>query len=340
MFEHLLVTAITISVTCTIILLIIRAIYVAKIAVTGTHRRLHPPTEYQRAIERDPSIEYSQAFLQPDTKSARVMCVHKWRSTKQPAKAICVYVHGLASYGVFCASHVPLLVANGFTVIAPDHRGHGSSDGVHCFFTSVEVLVEDLWFAIKSSREDGLPVFLMGSSLGGLVSLKLSLDERTASVIKGVVALAPAVVPNPASVPSCAVVWVARVLCAMFPELPLAHVGKGKGYTDLEAEIRDKKHPHHYLGPTRVGVGMALLRGMRSLSLQLHQITTPLLVIHGDQDKLCHLSGSQRLVDEASSRDKQLLVYPGVNHVLLREPNGMSDRIIMDASAWMTQRLK
>jgi alpha-beta hydrolase superfamily lysophospholipase len=60
-----------------------------------------------------------------------------------------------------------------------DHYGHGRSDGIHALVHSVDELVEDLKYhiALLKSRSEfnKLPFFIMGISLGGMITLKYSL---------------------------------------------------------------------------------------------------------------------------------------------------------------------
>jgi 2,6-dihydroxypseudooxynicotine hydrolase len=45
------------------------------------------------------------------------------------------------------------------------------------------------------------------------------------------------------------------------------------------------------------------------------KITCPLLIVHGDQDKTAPLAGAREYHETAGSRDKELCVIAGGNHV-------------------------
>ena len=54
-----------------------------------------------------------------------------------------------------------------------------------------------------------------------------------------------------------------------------------------------------------------MVQTLQYLEKNCCNIEMPFLVMHGDQDKYCDLSGSQLLYDEAKSKDKEIKVYYG-----------------------------
>jgi len=62
----------------------------------------------------------------------------------------------------------------------------------------------------------------------------------------------------------------------------------------------------------------------------------PFLVLHGDQDQLILLEGSQMLFDKSPSSDKTLNVYPQAFHELFEDP--LADQIFQDIVNWLDAR--
>ena len=58
----------------------------------------------------------------------------------------------------------------------------------------------------------------------------------------------------------------------------------------------------------KVGWAMAMLNAMKKFEARLHTIHWPFLVLHGEEDKLGELSGSQLLYEKAASNDKKIKV--------------------------------
>ena len=66
-------------------------------------------------------------------------------------------------------------------------------------------------------------------------------------------------------------------------------------------------------------------------------LTAPLLVVHGEQDKLIPVSGSRHLVDCVGSTDRHLKVYPELYHEVFNEPE--RDVVLDDVASWIEVRL-
>lgn len=102
--------------------------------------------------------------------------------------------HGLRSNAEYLGYISLKLHQSGFSVLAMDQQGHGKSDGPRSLINDVNDLVVDSQNYIELSLESmnpQVPVFLIGESMGGLVSILLSI--RLNRVIKGMVLLAPAI---------------------------------------------------------------------------------------------------------------------------------------------------
>ena len=92
---------------------------------------------------------------------------------RDPARAVVVIVHGLHEHSARYAHVGARLAAVGFAVYAADHRGHGRSDGRRANIERMALIVADLSSFVRFAveRHPGLPVFMVGHSLGGLIAL-------------------------------------------------------------------------------------------------------------------------------------------------------------------------
>ena len=50
--------------------------------------------------------------------------------------------------------------------------------------------------------------------------------------------------------------------------------------------------------------GLAILKAVSELQSKLHEVVFPLLILHGDDDRLCDISGSNLLDTVSTSKDK------------------------------------
>lgn len=64
-----------------------------------------------------------------------------------------------------------------------------------------------------------------------------------------------------------------------------------------------------------------------------------LLIAHGDDDRICPISGSKRLYEAAGSADKTLKTYEQAYHVLRGEPqNKTKEKFLKDVIDWIQSR--
>lgn len=110
-------------------------------------------------------------------------------TTKQQSKGVVYLFHGLYEYSDYTAYMAKFLSSHGYDILSFDIRGHGRSEGLKGYLDSETILLEDyMSFINKTIPEyDNKPRFIIGYSLGGLVSLIISSKIK----VNGVVLLAP-----------------------------------------------------------------------------------------------------------------------------------------------------
>jgi alpha-beta hydrolase superfamily lysophospholipase len=109
------------------------------------------------------------------------VAVHHWPAPAAP-RAVLLIAHGMAEHGARYAPLAAFLNARGFHVLATNHRGHGSSApraedlGHFADADGWQNVVDDLAAVIEAARQQhpGLPVILLGHSMGSFISLALA----------------------------------------------------------------------------------------------------------------------------------------------------------------------
>ena len=78
-----------------------------------------------------------------------------------------------------------------------DHQGHGLSEGKRAFVDNVDEYVQDViqHCVEMKSQHQGLPVYLYGHSMGGMISVSTVL--RNSSFFKGLILEGPLIIPDP-----------------------------------------------------------------------------------------------------------------------------------------------
>jgi len=134
-------------------------------------------------------------FLQ--SRGARI-AVRDWAPPALvPPRGVVVLVHGLGEHSGRYEALARQLVSWGFVVRGYDHYGHGRSDGPRGGLDHEARLVDDLAVVLNDTitrTEVGVPLILLGHSLGGLVAANAVARER--AKVDALVLSSPALDPG------------------------------------------------------------------------------------------------------------------------------------------------
>ena len=117
---------------------------------------------------------------------------------QRPARGVLLALHGLNDHsGNFLIESLPGLVAAGWQVAAYDHRGFGRSPN-RGIWPGAGTLAADARGAVAAlrARHPGLPIALLGESMGGAIALLATAGARGAERPDRLVLLAPALWPE------------------------------------------------------------------------------------------------------------------------------------------------
>ncbi len=237
--------------------------------------------------------------------------VYLWEA--KDAKAVVLVQHGILGYAMRYVSNyynmIPRLLSRGFSVCAIDARSHGYSSGKNAILDVADAIEDHLRVRNKLS-DRGLPIFLYGHSMGGIItagSLTQSEDK-----VAGTILLAPALY-TPKFAP-----WGLRILgtglSTLAPRTPLLSLG----------EVSRAEMQQDPLMTTRTIYaisGTSIYVQSKRASKRYSHVTSPILLIHGDQDKTTDPEGSKRMYHEVTSKDKELMIIRGAKHSPLNDPS-------------------
>lgn len=244
-------------------------------------------------------------------------------------KAILVVHHGLLDHGDRYGALVEALVAGGFGASTMDMRGHGRSAGARFAIDRFDDYLEDLDAFVKlvAANDPGVPVFVFGHSLGGLVVATWA-AERAPSVA-GIVLSAPGLAFDAPPLQAA----VLRTFDVLAPGARVFSPPQPDFSTRAEVVADMGQDPLVHQGGGQIAVAAQALEGARRLWSRVAAFDRPLLVLHGTIDKLTAPAGSRDFVQKVSSKDKTLRLYPGLAHDLVHEPD--AGRVIGDVVAWI-----
>ncbi|HYV43683.1 MAG TPA: alpha/beta hydrolase [Myxococcaceae bacterium] len=260
---------------------------------------------------------------------------YEWKPASGHVVGAVVIVHGIRDHASRYAALADALTAKGLAVYAQDMRGHGDSGGDKQRFDSLPQLVADTDLAVEEARKlnPGVPVFVYGHSLGGLISTHYALAHG--DKLRGLVLSGPALKLFPSVTDGQK--GAARFFSGILPGLPAQEVDDTQFVREEAAKKDLASDPLVYHDNLPARSAAAALDGIDEVQKRMGELKVPVLILHGSADKATNPEGSKELKERAATADKTLHIYEGVFHDLLHEPERA--QIIQEVVGWITARL-
>jgi acylglycerol lipase len=246
------------------------------------------------------------------------------------AWASMLIVHGIAEHSGRYERTGAGFAAVGIDVSAIDLRGNGGSGGTRAYVEVWSDYLDDVEWQLARIRAsaDGVPVVLLGHSLGGLIAFEYATSGRPAPDI--LVLSAPAL---DATVPG----WkkaVARILSGIAPKRTI-----GNELTGDQLSADPAVGEAYFADPLVVRVTTTRLAAEALASQErcrdrLASLAIPTLVFHGGADTIVPVASSEPFAGIPGARR---VVYPGLCHETLNEPSG--PEIVADIVGWLREAI-
>ena len=252
--------------------------------------------------------------------------VREW-SPEGELRARVVLVHGLAEHSGRYERTGTLLAAAGLGVRSFDLIGAGGSGGRRWDIDDWDRYHAQIESHVAEARAGGLPVVLMGHSLGATLVLEYLIAGRASPDMA--VASALALVGGAA--------WqraVAPALAKMAPTALIPNRIKG------EELSRDPAVAEAYFSDPLVHpkstprLGLAFFRAMDHVVDQVATVVIPVLILHGGLDTILPPQSTAFLSDLPGFERR---LYPGLRHEILNEPEG--PEVLADIIDWVDARI-
>ncbi|MFN8035138.1 MAG: alpha/beta hydrolase [Acidimicrobiia bacterium] len=248
---------------------------------------------------------------------------YRWWRPESPIRRLVVVVHGYAEHGGRYAHVAQRLVAGGAAVCAPDHLGHGRSEGERALLRDFEHVVDDLEMLVAKLRTEAalqVPLVMVGHSMGGLLTARFA--QRNPGAATGLVFLG-AVLGDWS--------WAREALS--LPDLPVVDSDPTGMSRDAEACRAYAEDPLVYHGTYRRELLEAEVACLDRTRAELERITEPVLFLHGTADPFVPYGPSLAAVRAMASTDVTVRLYGGAKHELVNEIN--RDEVLADIASFV-----
>ncbi|KAK7691823.1 hypothetical protein QCA50_005227 [Cerrena zonata] len=267
-------------------------------------------------------------------------------------KAVILFVHGFAEHvGRYEHVHIDY-PKRGITLFSYDQRGFGRTalDTAHkskdASFgkTSWNWQLGDIeWWAKHLTKEyPGKPIFLMGHSMGGGLSLAFPTrtepppSPETVKLLHGVIASSPLIrqtYPAPKVMR-----WAGGKMSHVLPwktfpaDVPAEHLSRNPA-----ANEANQKDPFIKRFGTLKGLNDMLSGGEQLIEsdYQHWPKDLPILFIHGTGDKITNYKATQEFYEKVPASDKKITLYPDAYHELVHEIDGIPAKLFEECASWI-----
>lgn len=250
---------------------------------------------------------------------------------------IIVICHGVGEHSGRYGNLLNIVKDHELSVYALDHRGHGKSEGKRGHIMSFDEYVDDFDLLVKKAAEEnpGLPLIILGHSMGGTIVIKyvLKYGQGFAGLVLSSAGLIAKVEVPPVKVAA------AKLLSRIMPSLTMS--------SGLDSKLlsHDSKVVEAYVNDPLVHDQVSsrwytefIAAGQECLQ-RAAEITLPVLIIHGQADGIVDFKGSEEVMQKASSQDKELHIFENLYHETMNESAPDSEKVLEIIKAWIIQQV-
>ena len=238
------------------------------------------------------------------------------------SKPACLLIHGFTGTPKEMRWMGDYLNQQGYTCLGVRLAGHATrpADMIRSRWTDWTASVEDGYNLLCGLTED---IFLVGLSMGGILSLLMS----TRLKVRGVIAMS-----TPSRLPTDYPIWLLRFISLFIKYRPKTNEPPGSGWFDKAAY---REHIAYSQNPVRAAAEL------KKLTLKLHaalpKVIVPVLLMHSKDERYVLPDNMERIyAGLVNARDKTKLYITGSGHVL---PRDASREQVFEAAVEFIQRV-
>ncbi len=247
-------------------------------------------------------------------------------------RAVVLALHGFNDSRDAWELPAPVLAARGITVYAPDQRGFGAAPARGRWAGTDRLVADAAGLARQvAAREPGVPLYLMGESMGGAVLLCLA-ARGDAPPVAGTILLAPAVWARDQMNPAMTIsLWAAATLLPDWEltgrELPLKIMA-----SDNRAALYRLSYDPLTVRTTRTSTLRGLVNLMSRAQDAASHVHGRMLVAYGGRDQLVPARATAATWDALPAGVRRSF-YPAGYHLLMRDLTRAA--VIDDVASWI-----
>ena len=236
------------------------------------------------------------------------LAAYRWDGGQ--ARYVALIVHGYGEHMGRYEHVVSRLVEDGAVVYGIDHVGHGRSEGERVLIEDFEPVVADLRLLRDRAVEEhpGLPVVMIGHSMGGLITARycqLHSDDLACAVLS-----APVLGE-----------WAALGALLGMDPIPDVPIDPDTLSRDPKVGAAYAADPLVWHGPFKRATLEGLQRAIETVNAGPALDRLPVLWLHGTDDQLVPYAGTAQGWRAIAGAGDESGTYPGARHEIFNETN-------------------
>lgn len=258
--------------------------------------------------------------------------------TKETHQGNIIFCHGLFEYAGRYDYEAQYFNKNGYNFFTYDQRTHGESEGKRrAFIKSFDDYIDDYKVILENiSQQFKKPFFLFSHSMGCTVMLSHLIKEKNNDpLLKGIIMSGPFIKSVDDMSPilqKCA-----GIIGKLFPSVRTISPRPNTISRDKEEVRKYINDPLVYIEGIYASTGYQMLNQSKILQEQLSRFDYPFLIMHGTDDSLADIKGSEKLYELSPSEDKTFIPLLDHKHEITRELE--RDKVLQQMIDWMNDRL-
>jgi len=252
-------------------------------------------------------------------------------------RAVLIGVHGFNDYSNAFSDAGLYFMKHGVALYAYDQRGFGDAPE-RGHWVGQRQLIADLRLVVSlvHQRHPGLPVFLVGESMGGALVM-VAMTEPDPPPVDGIVLVAPAVRGRVTLTPLERTVL--DITSSAIPWFTVTGQGLHIVPSDNVTMLRQLADDPLMITHTRLDTLRGLVDLMDAALAAAPHLTTPSLILNGERDEIVTPFPTCLMLADLPPRPPgawRFMLYPRGYHMLLRDRH--ADLVLTDIAHWIADR--
>ncbi len=232
---------------------------------------------------------------------------YEWK-VEYPKAVVCL-IHGIGEHAGRYDRIGEIFQEFGIALFGMDLRGHGLSSGKRGHTAPRPDILQDIDKLIEYTRKGypDIPIFLYGHSMGGNIVLDYRRRGELRTVPKGYIATSPWIILH-RKIPKY-LSFFSKLMARVKPDFQMRSKISPEAPVHVKLNIKeDNQHLLHGKISVKTALeGIEIAEALLNNRLEMlgSEPLKPLLLMHGDADKICAWEGSRKL----AQLEKELCTY-------------------------------